>query len=121
MRYSGMLLWMLAALMALFIGFVDTHTDEVTVVALFLLIFGTALGFLQPRGAWRWWLLLGASVPAAQVLAHWLGWKVPYPNEYRDIAQSWIALVPAVIGVYCGVALRWGYAHHVAKPSRLAD
>src|SRR5437762_1200937 len=111
MPTRNLLLWIFALASACFIGYVNTHTDEVTVVAMFMLMLTFALGFVQPRlgggMAWLWWLLCGAAVPVSQLTANVLNLHVPYPNSLSNLPESCIAFVPAAIGTYSGLLCRW--------------
>ena len=101
--------WLVSALVAVvvgFVGYLNTHTDETGILAGSILILGAALGFAAPRGAWRLATLVGLAVPVSQAIAHLAGMRVPYANDWSDILTSFVALVPAFIGTYLGVALR---------------
>jgi hypothetical protein len=101
--------WLVSALVAVvvgFVGYLTTHTDETGILVGSILILGAALGFTAPRGAWRLAILVGLAVPASQAIAHLAGMRVPYANEWSDILTSLVALVPAFIGTYLGVAGR---------------
>ncbi len=101
--------WLVSALAAIvvgFVGYLNTHTDETGILVGSILILGAALGFTAPRGAWRLAILVGLAVPASQAIAHLVGLRVPYANDWPDILTSFVALVPALIGTYLGVAGR---------------
>ena len=95
-------------LLALFLGIVtaivDLGTDEVQFPVLLLLVFGFFLGFDQPERAWRRSLLLGAWIPVFEFA------KVFLNQEFAKIVPqglgSLLALIPAFIGTYSGVALQ---------------
>ena len=93
-------------LLMLAVGYVNTHTDEETVVAGFLLLSSFALGFAQPGRPWRWALLLGLSVPLSALLALVLGLRLPYPNDLDNVATSLVALIPAFVAAYLGAGFR---------------
>jgi hypothetical protein len=92
--------------LAVAVGYVNTHTDETGVVAGSVLVASGLLGLVEPRGAWRWGLLVGLSVPVGQAIFHLLGARVPYPNAWSDLPVTLVALVPALIGAYAGSLIR---------------
>lgn len=112
--------WLLAVAlaMAVWLGYIDQKTSEVQGTLLFLLPFGFLLGFLKPERAWRWALILGLSIPIAGAIAFALGIEPaglvharevtgqPLPYTLRDVPEGLIALVPAFIATYAGVAAR---------------
>ena len=48
----------------------------------------------------------GGTVPLSYALAPIFRYPVPYPPE-PNILASFIALIPAFIGAYAGVLVRW--------------
>jgi hypothetical protein len=104
--------WQLTALctaLALIGGFiagaVDFNNDEPQAAVIVIIVFAGLLGFIQPRKAWRWALIVGLGVPIVYLIAAALGYQpksVPEPGWYASL----IALIPAFISAYCGVLLR---------------
>lgn len=101
--------YVLSIVFGLGISYVNLHTDEVTFVALPLFGVAAVLGFLSPRGAWRWALLLVVWTPLGQWLAYLAGMKLPYPNnEASDILTVLASTsIFAFAGCYSGVLARW--------------
>lgn len=90
----------IAILSAILLGYVDLHAKEVQGTVLVLLILTFIFGFLEPRRAWLWALILGLSIYAAYIIGPMLGvypWETPKP-PYAPL----IALIPAFIGAYAG-------------------
>lgn len=87
-------------------GYVDLHNDEVQACLILMLPAGFFAGLLQPRGAWRWALVLGLGVPVAHLVARLVGYRPPYPVRPNDFAVL-LALIPAFVATYAGVAARW--------------
>ncbi len=86
-------------------GAVDFNNDEPQAAVIVIIAFTGLLGFLQPRKAWRWALIVGLGVPIAYLIATALGYhakSVGEPGWYASL----IALIPAFISAYCGVLLR---------------
>jgi hypothetical protein len=86
------------------VGYTDLRAEEVQPAVLLLLSFGVLMGAAYPEGAWRRALMLGLSVPLAHVISHYTGRALPYPVP--RFADTFLALIPAFIGSYIGVALR---------------
>ncbi len=86
-------------------GAVDFNNDEPQAAVIVIIAFTGLLGFLQPRKAWRWALIVGLGVPIVYLIATALGYhakSVGEPGWYASL----IALIPAFISTYCGVFLR---------------
>jgi hypothetical protein len=96
---------------AVFVGWANLHTDEPTVIVALILLLSLALGLFQPRLAWLWAIVIGASVEASYIVCAALHLHVPFPGPDVNRLLSHLALVPipmvpAFAGVYAGVALR---------------
>ncbi len=86
-------------------GAVDFRNDEPQAAVLVILVFAGLLGFVQPKKAWRWAIIVGLGVPIVYLIATALGYQsksVPEPGWYASL----IALIPAFISTYGGVLLR---------------
>ena len=86
-------------------GAVDFNNDEPQAAMIVIIVFAGLLGFIQPRQAWRWALVVGLGVPIVYLIATVMGYQaksVPEPGWYASL----IALIPAFISAYCGVLLR---------------
>ena len=99
----NMLLPLFTALLGILIGLSDLRSN-VQMTALLLIAFGFFAGYAKPQNAWVWALLLGIWVPLAEFTALAIGMKLSYRP---DILASCVALIPAFIGAYSGVAVRW--------------
>jgi hypothetical protein len=86
------------------VGYTDLRAEEVQPVVLLLGSFAALLGAAFPDGAWRRGLLLGLSVPLAHVIAQLTGTVLPYPVPH--LSDTFLALIPALVGSYVGVGLR---------------
>ena len=86
------------------VGYTDLRAEEVQPAALLLLSFAAILGAAYPEQAWRRGLLLGLSVPFAHVVAQATGTVLPYPVPH--FADTFLALIPAMVGTYLGVGVR---------------
>jgi hypothetical protein len=104
MRNKTLLMIGLALLGSLVVGTIDSHASEVQATLMVMLPITFALGFIQPKRAWLWALIIGLSVPFGYLwlLATGQHYNAPPSNGFTTL----IALVPAFIGTYCGVILR---------------
>jgi hypothetical protein len=95
----------LAVIGAFIAGAVDFNNDEPQAAMIVIVVFAGSLGFIQPRKAWRWAIIVGLGVPTVYLIATALGnyaKSVPEPGWYASL----IALIPAFVSTYCGVLLR---------------
>ena len=97
--------YLLAVFLGLLIAFLDHQSDDPQLAVLLLLVFGVFLGFAQPEGSWRWAMLLGAWLPLLQFLTILVEGK--YNAIVNEGLYSFFALLPAFLGTYIGVGLRW--------------
>lgn len=86
------------------VGYSGVRAEEVQPAVLTIASFALLLGAAYPEGAWRRGLLLGLSVPVAHVVAQLTGTVLPYPVP--RFADTFLALIPAMVGSYLGVGLR---------------
>ena len=76
MPKSDVVIYGLAILLGIAAGIINVNLGDVLVTTLFVLISTLALGFMRPRRAWRWILIVGVFVPLLQLITYlWLGWK----------------------------------------------
>ena len=114
-------LHLLALVTGLLIGYVDLHNDEVWAALMLLLPITFTFGFLNPQRAWQGALLMGGGIPLAYLVALLAGYTLPCHPGFEcptlntiTTLQTFMALVPALVGVYSGAGLRWGLAHFKA-------
>ena len=99
-------LWnvLFALFLGLLTGYVNFHTDEMIFPVLLLLVFGLFFGFSEPQHAWRWVLLLFVWIPLGQF------YKMIIESSFDTFTSeglvSFISIIPAAIGTYCGVFIR---------------
>jgi hypothetical protein len=92
--------------LAVGVGYVNTHTDEIPIVLGCALVAAGLLGLTQPRAPWRWAVLVALALPVGQAIALVFNLRVPYPNTWSDLPVTTVALVPCLIGAYAGALAR---------------
>jgi hypothetical protein len=110
----------LTGLMMLVVGYVDLTASEIQAVVLILLVGGFILGALATKRAWVVALLIGLAVPVAEAIALIVGFEpagIAHSRAVRPDAnitygaanlwESFIALIPAFVGTYTGVIIRY--------------
>jgi hypothetical protein len=112
MPKSDVVIYGLAILLGIAAGIINVNLGDVLVTTLFVLISTLALGFMRPRRAWRWILIVGVFVPLLQLITYlWLGWK-PYRAQ---IWESGLGFLTGTAGCYCGALARLGVDELVRK------
>ena len=96
----------LAVILGLVVGFVDLHVTEVVVTVVALLTSGMLLGLIQPKGTWRWALLIAIGLPIMEFVAIRTGMQTAEPARL-DPLIALVALVLAFLGTYLGVFMRY--------------
>jgi hypothetical protein len=112
MPKSDVVIYGLAILLGIAAGIINVNLGDVLVTTLFVLISTLALGFMRPRRAWRWIIIVGIFVPLLQLITYlWLGWK-PYRAQ---IWESGLGFLTGTAGCYCGALARLGVDELVRK------
>jgi hypothetical protein len=96
----------LAVILGLVVGYLDLHVTEVVVTVVALLISGLLLGLVQPKGTWRWALLIAIGLPIMEFVAIKAGMHTAEPARL-DPLIALVALVLAFLGTYLGVFMRY--------------
>jgi len=97
-----------ALVLAVGVGYVNTHTDETGIIASCIVCTTLILGIARPRWAVWWLLLVGLSVPVSQMMTYLLGLHMPYPNSLLDIRNALLpAMICATVGAVPGFAMGW--------------
>ncbi len=102
-------LWPLsvALILALVVTYVNLHVDETGIIALPIILAAAVLGFVRPRGAILWGLLLGAGIPLGQAWAAATGLQLPYPNSWADVRATLTVPVVPLLAALLGAGTRW--------------
>src|SRR5439155_19636266 len=72
MPKSDAMVYGLAVLLGICAGTLEITANDILATALFVLVSTLVLGFLRPRQAWRWIIVVGVFVPLARLLAYLL-------------------------------------------------
>ena len=105
MRTSDVAIYLLAVLLGASAGLLEIRVGDLLITALFVLLSTLVLGFIRPRKAWRWVLVVGACVPLLRLAAYWL------VRQYADRAQIWesaLGFITGTAGAYAGAFARKG-------------
>jgi hypothetical protein len=105
MKKFELFCWSLALIFCLVTGYINLHASEVQAPILTILVFTFLLGYLHPKRAWLWAIVLSLSIPLSFVIPPLLGYPTPYQPS-PNIFATLIALIPAFIGTYAGVLFR---------------
>ena len=105
MRKSDILPYFLAVVFGLAAGLLEIRVGDLLVTAIFVMLTTMVLGYLRPRNAWRWALLVGVFVPLLRMAAYFLLSEKPYRAQ---IWESVLGFVTGAVGAYAGVLGRRG-------------
>lgn len=95
----------LVVIFSVLTGYVNLNANEVQAPMACILVFSGVAGFLQPKAAWRWGLLIGLSIPLSYFIGFAINYKVIYPPHYPITLV--VLVIPALVATYFGVFFRW--------------
>jgi hypothetical protein len=113
-RFRELLPYAAAAALGVLTAGIDVSApfgdDTEKATLLLLAAFSGLLGFLLPRGPWRWALAVAVWLPLGHLVLHVLGLKDTInPNTYATILLLLpVSLVACSVGAYAGAFLRKG-------------
>jgi lysylphosphatidylglycerol synthetase-like protein (DUF2156 family) len=102
---SDIFIYLLAVLFGLSAGLLEITVGDLLATALCVLISTLVLGFLRPRRAWKWTVIVGAFVPLMRLAAYLVMNQKPYRAQ---IWESGLGLVTGIAGSYAGAMARLG-------------
>ena len=105
MQKSDALVYGLAVLLGICAGLLEITANDTLATALFVLASTLVLGFIRPRHAWRWIIVVGVFVPLARLLAYLLLRQKPY---HAQVWASGLGFVTGIAGSYAGAMARKG-------------
>ena len=110
---TGSLALLLSVATGMLVGVTDLRTESMQGPGGVLFAAAFFLAAWHPDGAWRRGLMLGLSVPLAEIVSQVTGRALPYTveNPYATL----LAIVPAMHGTMVGMA-EARLRHHDAPP-----
>lgn len=105
MQKSDILFYFVAVLLGMSAGMLQITVGDLLVTAIFVMLSTMVLGYIRPRNAWRWTLLVGGFVPVFQLAAYLLMAQKPYRAQ---VWGSLLGLITGVAGAYSGAVARKG-------------
>jgi hypothetical protein len=105
MRKSDLFIYLLAVLFGLSAGLLEVTLGDLLATALCVLLSTLVLGFLRPRHAWRWLLIVGPFVPLMRLAAYLVMNQRPYRAQ---IWESGLGFLTGIAGSYAGAMARMG-------------
>lgn len=93
------LYYLLAAIFGAAAAWTDIKVGDLLLTAMIVVAACILLGFLSPRKPWRWVLLIGVCLPAAEWLAYFFLTEKP---TRAQIYESFLGFVPGIAGAYGG-------------------
>jgi len=105
MRKSDVFIYILAVLFGLSVGLLELTVGDLLATSLGVLVATLVLGFLRPRHAWRWILIVGPFVPLMRLAAYLTLTQRP---DRAQIWESGLGLVTGTAGAYAGAMARMG-------------
>ncbi len=112
---TGSLALLLSVATGMLVGLTGLRAEEMQGPGGVLFAAAFFLAAWHPEGAWRRGLMLGLSVPLAEIVSHLTGQALPYSveNPYATL----LAIIPAMLGTMAGMAVA-RLRHHDAPPAK---
>jgi len=105
MRKSDVFIYILAVLFGISAGLLEITLGDLLVTALAVLVSTLVLGFLRPRHAWRWIVIVGPFVPLLRIAAYLMMTQKP---DRAQIWESGLGMLTGTAGAYAGAMFRMG-------------
>jgi hypothetical protein len=105
MQKSDVFIYLLAMLFGFSAGLLEITVGDLLATALCVLLSTLVLGFVRPRRAWRWTVIVGALVPLMRLAAYLVMTQKPYRAQ---IWESGLGFVTGIAGSYAGAMARLG-------------
>jgi hypothetical protein len=97
--------YLLGALLGVCAGFLEITLGDLLATAIFVMVATMVLGFMRPRRAWRWIIVVGIFVPLIRVLAYVALAQKPYRAQ---VWESALGFLTGIAGAYGGALARKG-------------
>ena len=105
MRKSDILIYFVAVILGICAGLIEARIGDLLLTSLFVLTSTLVLGFLRPRYAWRWPLIVAPFLPLVELAVHHLLGQRLYQAQ---LWESGFGFVSGTVGSYAGVLGRKG-------------
>ena len=112
-RISDLVAYLIAIVLGLGAGYANLEVSDPTLAALLAAMIAMGLGLWKPQRPWRWGLLVGFCIPAAQLISYARG--VP-PLRGEVVRACFIGLVSATVAAFLGSAGRIAFANMRRPP-----
>ncbi|MEZ4670411.1 MAG: hypothetical protein R3E39_21095 [Anaerolineae bacterium] len=109
----------LALVFSIITGYVDLTATETYAPMSCILVFSFMAGFIQPKGAWRWALLIGLSI----CISTFVGLAINF--NFADAPPRFpitlvVLVIPALVAAYAGVFANRIFIGWQGRPTRLS-
>ncbi|HZQ17489.1 MAG TPA: hypothetical protein VFA90_02120 [Terriglobales bacterium] len=105
MQKSDILIYFVAVILGICAGLIEVRIGDLLLTSLFVLTSTLVLGFLRPRHAWRWPLVVAPFLPLVELAVHLLLGQRLYRAQ---VWESGFGFVTGTVGCYAGVLARKG-------------
>jgi len=102
---SDIPIYFLAVLLGICSGFLEIKLGDLLATALFVMFSTMVLGFMRPKNAWRWIVVVAVFVPVIRIAAYVILKQKPYRAQ---IWESALGFLTGIAGAYGGVLARKG-------------
>jgi hypothetical protein len=99
---STVLVAVLALAVGIFVGYADSHSDDVPLTLVLLFGFSFLVGFLKPRRVWRRALLVGIWVPVLDALLPPIGLAPQEPASTSGLLSTLAVLGLVMAACFAG-------------------
>ena len=101
MSKKSVIVLCLALAFSILTGYINVTATEVLPPMVCILLFSFVTGLMQPKGAWRWALLIGLSIPLSTFIGLAVNFNFPDTPPRYPITLA-VLIVPALVAAYGG-------------------
>lgn len=105
MSKSDVPIYLLGVLFGFCTGILEVTVGDLLATAIFVMASTMVLGFLRPKRAWRWILVVAVFVPLIRLAAYLLLMQRPYRAQ---VWESALGFLTGIAGAYGGALARKG-------------
>ena len=102
---SDLPIYFLAALLGICAGLLEIKVGDLLATALFVMFSTIVLGFIRPKRAWRWILVVAVFVPLIRLAAYIVLQQRP---SRAQMWESALGFLTGIAGAYGGALARKG-------------